>query len=51
MSTIRIPDRCLRSTKLLHSIEASDGRIKLASATFHLVEAPTFKVKLERAER
>ena len=34
-------------TRLLREVEATNGRIKLASATFHLVGAPTLKVKLE----
>lgn len=33
-------------TKILSEIEASNGDIKFASATFHLVEAPEFKVKV-----
>lgn len=33
-------------TKILNTIEATNGEIKFASATFHLVEAPEFKVKI-----
>ena len=33
-------------TQILKEIEATDGQIKFASATFHLVEAPEFKVKI-----
>ncbi len=33
-------------TKILNTIEATEGEIKFASATFHLVEAPEFKVKI-----
>ncbi|MDK2910423.1 MAG: hypothetical protein PWR20_1990 [Bacteroidales bacterium] len=33
-------------TKILNAIEATNGEIKFASATFHLVEAPEFKVKI-----
>lgn len=33
-------------TKILTRIEANNDEIKFASATFHLVEAPEFKVKL-----
>jgi small-conductance mechanosensitive channel len=33
-------------TKILNTIEATNGKIKFASATFHLVEAPEFKVKI-----
>lgn len=33
-------------TKILNTIEATNGDIKFASATFHLVEAPEFKVKI-----
>ena len=33
-------------TKILREIESSGGEIKMASATFHLVEAPEFKVKI-----
>lgn len=33
-------------TRLLTKIEATNGEIKFASATFHLVEAPEFKVKM-----
>lgn len=34
-------------TKILNTIEATNGEIKFASATFHLVEAPEIKVKLD----
>ncbi|HNQ62000.1 MAG TPA: mechanosensitive ion channel family protein [Bacteroidia bacterium] len=33
-------------TKLLTKIEASNGEVRFASATFHLVEAPEIKVKM-----
>jgi small-conductance mechanosensitive channel len=33
-------------TRLLSQVEASNGAVKFASATFHLVEAPEFKVKV-----
>jgi small-conductance mechanosensitive channel len=33
-------------TKILNTIEATNGDIKFASATFQLVEAPEFKVKI-----
>mgnify|MGYP000885576438 FL=1 len=33
-------------TKILNTIEATKGEIKFASATFHLVEAPEIKVKI-----
>lgn len=33
-------------TNILNTIEATNGEIKFASATFHLVEAPEFKVKI-----
>lgn len=33
-------------TRILKQVEATDNRVKFASATFHLVEAPEFKVKL-----
>ncbi|MCO5266301.1 MAG: mechanosensitive ion channel family protein [Lentimicrobium sp.] len=36
-------------TKILTDIEATEGEIKFASATFHLVEAPEFKVKVTNA--
>ncbi|MEP6845519.1 MAG: hypothetical protein ABI861_05930, partial [Panacibacter sp.] len=35
-------------TKILTAVEATGSEIKFASATFHLVEAPTFKVKMEQ---
>ncbi len=35
-------------TKLLNEIEGSGGEVKFASATFHLVEAPEFKVKISQ---
>ena len=35
-------------TKILKEIESSGGEIKMASATFHLVEAPEFKVKINK---
>ena len=34
-------------TKILTAIEATNGEVKFASATFHLVEAPKFKVEIE----
>lgn len=46
------PFRARRITKdalferLLIQVDASDGKVMLASATFHLVEAPTFNVRL-----
>jgi small-conductance mechanosensitive channel len=33
-------------TRILKAVDASEGKIKLASATFHLVEAPEFKVNI-----
>jgi hypothetical protein len=33
-------------TRILEEIEASDGRIAIASATFHLVETPVVDVRL-----
>ncbi|PKP46903.1 MAG: hypothetical protein CVT92_17290 [Bacteroidetes bacterium HGW-Bacteroidetes-1] len=33
-------------TKILNTIEATNGEIKFASATFHLIEAPGIKVKI-----
>lgn len=33
-------------TRLLEEIDRTEGRVALASATFHLVEAPDFKVTL-----
>lgn len=35
-------------TKILKEIEATNGEIKFASATFQLVEAPEFKVKISQ---
>ncbi|MCB9251160.1 MAG: mechanosensitive ion channel family protein [Flavobacteriales bacterium] len=35
-------------TRILKNIELSEGKIKLASATFHLVEAPEIKVKVNK---
>ncbi len=37
-------------TRLLEEIEASNGRVAIASATFHLVETPTFDVRLRGGE-
>lgn len=34
-------------TRILKEVEASNGEIKFASATFHLVEAPEFNVKIK----
>lgn len=34
-------------SQILKEIEAANGQIKFASATFHLVEAPEFKVSVE----
>ncbi len=36
-------------TKILKAVEGSNGKIKFASATFHLVEAPEFKVNLRQS--
>ena len=35
-------------TKILNEVDATKGEIKFASATFHLVEAPEFKVRLSQ---
>jgi small-conductance mechanosensitive channel len=35
-------------TRILRDIEATDGAVKLASATFHLVEAPPLRVTVDR---
>jgi len=35
-------------TQLLKEIEATNGEIKFASATFHLVDAPDFNVNLKK---
>ena len=46
-----------RSTKdllftcILDGVAASDGRVSMASATFHLVEAPVFDVQLHTSEK
>ena len=37
-------------TRILEEIERTNGRVALASATFHLVEAPEFMVKLVKPE-
>ncbi|MDH5235088.1 MAG: mechanosensitive ion channel [Gemmatimonadota bacterium] len=36
-------------TRLLEEIDASNGRVAIASATFHLVEAPVFDVRMKGA--
>ena len=38
-------------THILDGVAASDGRVSMASATFHLVEAPVFDVRLHRSEK
>ncbi|MDP1624067.1 MAG: mechanosensitive ion channel family protein [Bacteroidales bacterium] len=35
-------------TRILKEIEATNGEIKFASATFHLVEAPEFKININK---
>ena len=35
-------------TRILNEIEATNGEIKFASATFQLVEAPDFKVNINK---
>ena len=46
-----------RSTKdllftcILDGVAASDGRVSMASTTFHLVEAPVFDVRLHTSEK
>ncbi|NJL63120.1 MAG: hypothetical protein HC903_16410, partial [Methylacidiphilales bacterium] len=34
-------------TRILEELDTTDGRVELASATFELVAAPAFGVKLE----
>lgn len=34
-------------TKILEQIESTNGKIKFASSTFHLVEAPEIKIKMQ----
>lgn len=38
-------------TRILDGVDASDGRVSMASATFHLVEAPVFDVRLHTSEK
>jgi small-conductance mechanosensitive channel len=38
-------------TRILDGVAASDGRVSMASATFHLVEAPVFDVRLHTSEK
>lgn len=38
-------------TRILEEIDASNGRIAIASATFHLVEAPVFDVRMRDAAK
>lgn len=38
-------------SQILKAVEASNGQIKFASATFHLVEAPEFKVNIKNKNR
>jgi hypothetical protein len=38
-------------TRILEEIEASEGRIAIASATFQLVEAPAIDVRIRQAGR
>lgn len=35
-------------TRILKAVESTDGKIKFASATFHLVEAPEFKINIKK---
>jgi hypothetical protein len=35
-------------THILDALDATQGRVAIASATFHLVEAPPLQVKLDR---
>ncbi|MBC5838880.1 mechanosensitive ion channel family protein [Flavobacterium muglaense] len=35
-------------TKILTQIEASNGQVKMASATFHLVQAPDFNININK---
>ena len=34
-------------TRILNQIEGTNGLIRFASATFHLVEAPELKIKMQ----
>lgn len=36
-------------TKILKEIEATNGEVKMASATIHLVEAPELKIKMDKS--
>lgn len=40
--------KTLLFTKILKEIEATNGEIKFASATFHLVEAPDFNINIKK---
>lgn len=33
-------------TRIMEEFDATDGKVSMASATFHLVEAPVFNVRL-----
>lgn len=35
-------------TKILNQVEATNGQIKFASATFQLVDPPDFKIKVDK---
>ncbi|MBN1633122.1 MAG: mechanosensitive ion channel [Ignavibacteria bacterium] len=41
----------LLSEEILNSVEATKGKVKFASATFHLVEAPEIKIKLSQTRQ
>lgn len=38
-------------TKILEELEKTNGRVSMASATFHLVETPVFEVKVTESEK
>lgn len=35
-------------TRILEEVDATDGKVSLASATFHLVDAPVFNMRVKR---
>jgi len=41
----------LLSEDILNAVEAAEGKVKFASATFHLVEAPEIKVNLSKIQQ
>jgi len=46
----RRPTKPALITKILQAVEKTNSEVRFASATFQLVEAPAFKVKIDQEQ-